>query len=84
MGAPLVVHLLGLHTFTAKVPGSMPGWGTNNQCGIARKRREKKKEEQMNKLMWVGEAAERGQSINVLFSISCATYVILNVTTLKK
>ena len=50
----------------------------------SQKKKGKKKEEQMNKLMWVGEAAERGQSINVLFSISCATYVILNVTTLKK
>ena len=41
---PLEVQWLGLHTFTAKGLGSIPGWGTKILCAAVWSKNEKKRE----------------------------------------
>ena len=42
----LVVQWLGLHAFTAKGLGSVPGWGTKapQPCSVGEKKKEEEKE----------------------------------------
>ena len=46
-GNSLAVQWLGLCTFTAEVPGSTPGWGTNIPQAVQRGKKKKKKDNSM-------------------------------------